>query len=410
VAQNLFIGRESLQKNGILLDEKEQNRRAEELFRKLNMNIDPRETLANLTVGRQQMVEIARAVSHRLQVLILDEPTAALTDTEIEELFTIMRDLRGRGVGMIHISHRLDEIPQIADRVTVLRDGANAGTNQSSEVSRQDIINMMVGRVVYEEPKSKSAVPDDAETVLRVKNLNAGALVQNVSFELRRGEILGFAGLMGAGRTETARAIFGADPVESGIVEVNGRPVYIRSPEDAVRHGIGYLSEDRKRFGLATGLSLKDNVALASFDQFSTGAFIEDGKVREAAGQFVDRLNIKTPSLDQIVRNLSGGNQQKTVLAKWLIRNSEILIFDEPTRGIDVGAKGEIYTLMNELVQEGKSIIMISSELPEILRMSDRIVVMCEGRVTGELDIAEANQERIMEYATMRQQEIIAGS
>jgi ribose transport system ATP-binding protein len=277
-------------------------------------------------------------------------------------------------------------------------------------VSRQDIINMMVGRVVYEEPKSKSAVPDDAETVLRVKNLNAGALVQNVSFELRRGEILGFAGLMGAGRTETARAIFGADEVESGIVEVNGRPVYIRSPEDAVKHGIGYLSEDRKRFGLATGLSLKDNVALASFDQFSAGAFIEDRKVRDAAGQFVDRLNIKTPSLDQIVRNLSGGNQQKTVLAKWLIRNSEILIFDEPTRGIDVGAKGEIYTLMNELVHEGKSIIMISSELPEILRMSDRIVVMCEGRVTGELDIAEANQERIMEYATMRQQEIIAGS
>jgi len=400
VAQNIFIGRESTK--GLFLDEKNLNKRAEDLFARLKMNIDPRETLGRLTVGKQQMVEIAKAVSHNLKILILDEPTAALTETEINELFAIMRDLAAKGVGMIYISHRMDEIGQITDRITVMRDGENAGNGDTKDLTKEDIINMMVGRVIYEEPKAKSNVPADAEAVLRVKNLNAGKLVKDVSFELRRGEILGFAGLMGAGRTETARALFGADPIETGMIEIHGRPVKISSPMDAVSHGIGYLSEDRKRYGLAVNLSVTENAILASYDDYEKGAFIHKKEVADITEKYVDTLKIKTPSVDQLLKNLSGGNQQKVVIAKWLIKNSEILIFDEPTRGIDVGAKSEIYTLMNALVKEGKSIIMISSELPEVLRMSDRVLVMCEGRVTGELDIQDASQEEIMKYATKR--------
>jgi len=410
VAQNIFIGRESTGLGGLLLDKRAQNRRAEELFKRLKMNIDPTEQVGRLTVGKQQMVEIAKAVSHRLRILILDEPTAALTDTEISELFAIMRDLAGRGVGMIHISHRLEEIHQITDRVTVLRDGELVDTRKTSEITKQQIINMMVGRVIYEQPKAKSAVEPDAPVVLRAHRLNAGKLVRDVSFELRKGEILGLAGLIGAGRTETARAIFGADEVQSGSIEVNGRRVKIRSPQDAVAKGIGYLSEDRKRFGLAVNLSVKDNTVMATYDLFQRGLFVYARKVRAITQEYIDKLSIKTPSLEQLLRNLSGGNQQKVVVAKWLIRNCDILIFDEPTRGIDVGAKSEIYTLMNELTREGKSIIMISSELPEILRMSDRILVMSEGRITGELKIEEASQEAIMELATMGRPAVLAGS
>ena len=410
VAQNIFIGRESMQRNGILLDKRDQNERAAELFKRLKMKIDPTESLGRLTVGKQQMVEIAKAVSHRLRILILDEPTAALTDAEIDELFTIMRDLVSRGAGMIHISHRLDEIHRIADRVTVLRDGERVDTRKTSEVTKQQIINMMVGRVIYEQPKTRSSVPAGAPVVLRVNRLNAGRLVKNVSFELRQGEILGIAGLMGSGRTETARAVFGADEVQSGTIEVRGRLVSIQSPEDAVACGIGYLSEDRKRYGLAVNLSVRDNLAMATYDNFQRGLFIQASKVRRVTEDYVQKLNIRTPSLEQLLRNLSGGNQQKVVIAKWLIRNCDILIFDEPTRGIDVGAKSEIYTLMNGLTREGKSIIMISSELPEILRMSDRILVMCEGRLTGELPIEEASQEAIMEYATMGHQEVLTRS
>ncbi len=403
VAQNIFIGREPVKAGGMLLDERKLNRITRELFDRLNMNIDPAETLGKLSVGRQQMVEIARAVSHDLRILILDEPTAALSNAEIRELFHIMRDLASRGVGLIHISHRLEEINEIADRVTVLRDGANAGTRHTKETTRDEIINMMVGRVIYEEPKQKSAVPPHADTVLSVRNLNAGKMVQDVSFELKRGEILGFAGLIGAGRTETARAIFGADKVLSGTIQIKGRPADIRTPEDAVRHGIGYLSEDRKRFGLALKMNVADNITVTTLEKFQQGPFIKSRKVQEETESYIRKLSIKTPSIYQLVRNLSGGNQQKVVIAKWLIRNCDILIFDEPTRGIDVGAKSEIYTLMNELTSQGKSIIMISSELPEILRMSDRVIVMCEGRVTGELPIEEATQENIITYATMRE-------
>ncbi len=410
VAENIFIGRESTKAGGLLLDKREQVRRAEELFRRLKMNIDPEEPLGRLTIGKQQMVEIAKAVSHRLRILILDEPTAALTDAEIDELFTIMRDLAGKGVGMIHISHRLEEIHRIADRVTVLRDGELVDTKATSEVTKQQIINMMVGRVIYEQPKTRSAVPPDAPVVLKVTKLNAGRLVRDVSFELRKGEILGVAGLMGSGRTETARAIFGADEVQGGTIEVRGRKVSILSPEDAVANGIGYLSEDRKRFGLAVNLNVKDNMVMATYDLFQRGPFVRARKVREVSESYVGRLSVRTPSLEQLLRNLSGGNQQKVVVAKWLIRDCDILIFDEPTRGIDVGAKSEIYALMNELTREGKSIIMISSELPEILRMSDRIIIMSEGRITGELPIEKASQEAVMEYATMGHQAILSRS
>ena len=404
VSQNIFIGRESTHFGGLFLDEIEQNKRTSELFNRLNMDIDPLEVLGDLTVGKQQMVEIAKAVSHDLKILILDEPSAALTETEIIELFTIMKDLALKGVGMIYISHRMDEINRITNRVTVLRDGEYVGTKKTSDVSKEDIINMMVGRVVYEEPKAKSNVPLDAKTVLKVDNLNAGRMVRDVSFSLKKGEILGFAGLMGAGRTETARAVFGADKIDSGTIEVNGDAVKINSPMDAVANGIGYLSEDRKRYGLATGLSVTDNSILASYDMYESGFFIHAKNVESVCSEYAEKLKIKTPSLNQLLKNLSGGNQQKVVIAKWLIKNSDILIFDEPTRGIDVGAKSEIYTLMNELVKEGKSIIMISSELQEILRMSDRIVVMCEGRITGEIPIEDASQEVIMKYATLRNQ------
>lgn len=400
VAQNMFIGRESTKKTSWWLDEKGQNQRARELFKRLNMDIDPAQKMSELTVGKQQMVEIARAVSHNLKVLILDEPSAALTEKEIDDLFIIMRDLAQQGVAMIYISHRLDEIGVITDRVTVLRDGEYVGTKNTSELTKEEMINMMVGRVIYEKPKSTSNVAADAPVVLKVENLDAGPQVQNVSFELRKGEILGFAGLMGAGRTETMRALFGADNA-TGRVWVNGREVLINSPMDAVRNGIGYLSEDRKRFGLAIGLSVHENAIMSSFEDLAPKFLIQNKELKKVSQEYSEKLRIKTPSLDQLVKNLSGGNQQKVVIAKWLIKNSSVLIFDEPTRGIDVGAKSEIYHLMNELVQkEGKSIIMISSELNEVLRMSDRIAVMCEGRLTGFVDIEDATQEHIMSLAT----------
>ena len=286
--------------------------------------------------------------------------------------------------------------------LTVMRDGCYVGTLITKECTKDDIINMMVGRVIYEDPKTESNVLKNAPVVLKVENLNAGKMVQNVSFELHKGEILGFSGLMGAGRTETARALFGADPKESGKIYINGKEVDIKNPMDAVKHGIGYLSEDRKRYGIVVGKSVAENSTMATMDQFMSGAFINKKKERAIAQKYVDSLKTKTPNVDQLVVNLSGGNQQKVVIAKWLVRNCDILIFDEPTRGIDVGAKSEIYHLMNELVAAGKSIIMISSEMTEILRMSDRIIVMCEGRVTGEIGIEEATQERIMHAATLR--------
>ena len=398
VAQNIFIGREF--KKGIRIDDKKMNEEAAKLFERLHIDIDPTEMMSNLTVGKQQMCEIAKAISHEAKVIIFDEPSAALTESEIEELFKIIRDLRKQQLGIVYISHRMDEIKVITDRVTVMRDGGYVGTLITNECTKDDIINMMVGRVIYEDPKTESAVPKNAPVVLKVEHLNAGRMVQDVSFELRKGEILGFSGLMGAGRTETARAIFGADPKTGGNIYINGEKVEINTPQDAVKCGIGYLSEDRKRFGIVVQKSVAENSTMASMENFIKGLFINKAKENKVAQEYVESLATKTPGVDQLVVNLSGGNQQKVVIAKWLIRNCDILIFDEPTRGIDVGAKNEIYKLMNRLAEEGKSIIMISSEMTEILRMSDRIVVMCEGRKTGEIDISEASQEIIMNMAT----------
>lgn len=400
VAQNIFIGREI--KKGGLIDDAAMNAEAMKLFEKLNIEINPKEKMSRLTVGKQQMCEIAKAISHEAKVIVFDEPTAALTDKEIEELFKIIRDLRSRDLGIVYISHRMDEINVITDRVTVMRDGGYVGTLITADCTKDDIINMMVGRVIYEDPKSSSAVPKDAPVVLKVEHLSAGKMVKDVSFELKKGEILGFSGLMGAGRTETARALFGADKKDSGDIYINGEKVEIQNPIDAVRRGIGYLSEDRKRFGIITEKTVAENSTMACLEEYMSGIFINKAKENEVANNYVERLKTKTPGVDQLVVNLSGGNQQKVVIAKWLIKDCDILIFDEPTRGIDVGAKSEIYHLMNELAADGKSIIMISSEMSEILRMSDRIIVMCEGRKTGEIPIEEATQELIMHAATMR--------
>lgn len=399
VAENIFIGREPM--SGIMINKKKLISDAKELLESLKIDIDPNAKVANLSVAKQQMIEIAKALSFNSEVLIMDEPSAALTESEIQELFVFIRGLREKGAGIIYISHRMDELKQITDRVTVMRDGQYVGTVNTADATIDEIVHMMVGRTIYEEPKTHSTVAPDAPVVLEVKNLISKD-VKDVSFNLKRGEILGFAGLIGAGRTETMRLIFGADAKTSGEIFVSGKKVNIGTPIDAVKYGIGYLSEDRKRFGLCVGLSVANNSVMATLDNFVSGIVVNDKQIRIEAEKYVDKINIKTPSLDQLVKNLSGGNQQKVVIAKWLIRNCDILIFDEPTRGIDVGAKSEIYKLMNQLASEGKSIIMISSELPELLRMSDRIIVMCEGKVTGELDIAEANQQNIMVAATTR--------
>ena len=327
VAENIFIGREKM--HGIFLDEKAINTMSKNLLNKLGLDIDPRELVGNLTVGKQQMVEIVKAISFESKVLILDEPTAALSDAEIAALFRVMRDLKAQGVGMIYISHRLDEIKQITDRVSVMRDGEYVGTLITENCTDDEIVKMMVGRTIFEEPKMTSNCPPDAPIILEVEGMNAGKMVQNISFNLRRGEIVCFAGLMGAGRTETARALFGADPKTSGTIRVNGKEVTIVKPQDAVNAGIGYLSEDRKRYGLALGLNVAENSVMANYDAFSGALFIKQKEINKVAQKYVEKLDTKTPSIKQLVRNLSGGNQQKVVVAKWLIRDTQILIFDD---------------------------------------------------------------------------------
>jgi len=344
------------------------------------------------------MVEIAKAISVNAHILAMDEPSATLTEHELENLFQLIRALKEQEVSIIYISHRLEEIFEIADRVTVLRDGQVVGTRNVAEVDRNTLIRMMVGREL-KESFPKRPVPPGREA-LRVEHLSRRGVLHDISFSLREGEIVGLAGLVGAGRTELARAIFGADPKDSGRIYIYGQPVEINHPAEAVRHGLGLVTEDRKLQGLVLGMVLRENTTLANLGSVSRLGFINRRAEREATEEFIDRLSIRTPSTEVLVRNLSGGNQQKVVLAKWLFTRANVLIFDEPTRGIDVGSKVEIHELMNDLVAQGAAILMISSELPEILGMSDRILVMHEGRIVGELSREEATQEKIMHLAT----------
>ncbi len=404
VAQNIYIGREPL--SGGLLSERKLNRQTAELLQRLEIDLDPRQKVGELTVAKQQMVEIAKALSFNAKVLIMDEPTSALTDSEVEVLFTLIDQLRAKGTGIVYISHRMDELRRLADRVTVLRDGTYIGSLDKNEISIPKIIEMMVGRQIDEGTRPTARAFDGEPVVLDVQGLSTKSLLKDVSFQLRRGEILGFAGLMGAGRTETARAVIGADPSDGGAIAIAGRPVRIRQPEDAVKHGVGYLSEDRKLLGLMLEQDVTFNTVLASLGSYANAiGWMGDRKARSQTKEYVQQLRVKTPSVGQVVKLLSGGNQQKVVIARWLMRDCDILIFDEPTRGIDVGAKEEIYRLMQQLADSGKSIIVISSELPEILRVANRIAVFANGRITGTLPNEEATQEKIMQLAAHGEEE-----
>ncbi|OIU88198.1 sugar ABC transporter ATP-binding protein [Microbacterium sp. AR7-10] len=404
VAQNIYIGREP--KTGPFLSERALNRRTEELLQRLDIKLDPRRKVGDLTVAEQQMVEIAKALSFNAKVLIMDEPTSALTDAEVETLFVLIEQLKQRGTGIVYISHRMDELRRLADRVSVLRDGAYIGSLEKSEISIPRIIEMMVGRAIDEGTRPEAREHAGDPVVLDVQGLSTKTLLKDVSFQLHKGEILGFAGLMGAGRTETARAIIGADRKDAGTINVGGKPARIRQPEDAVKRGIGYLSEDRKLLGLMLEQDVTFNTVLASLDSYANAiGWMGDRKAKNQTKDYVQQLRVKTPSVNQIVKLLSGGNQQKVVIARWLMRDCDILIFDEPTRGIDVGAKEEIYRLMQQLAASGKSIIVISSELPEILRVANRIAVFANGRITGTLRNEEASQEKIMQLAAHGEEE-----
>lgn len=401
VEDNIFIGREFCKNNRWRLDEKQQRQAAIDILQKLNLNISPDTLVADLTVAQQQMVEIAKAISVNAKILIMDEPTAALTETEIDSLFRVTRLLKEQGTGIVYISHRLEELALIADRATVMRDGQFIATVDYDSVKISDLIAMMVGRDlgnIY--PRREPQL--QRKPVLEVSGLTRKGVLNNVDFTLHQGEILGFAGLMGAGRTELARAIFGADPIDSGTIKLNGKETVIKDIPDAIQQGISYLTEDRKKEGLALGLSVERNIMLGNYPEYSNRyGNVDSKRCQQTSEEQVKALRIKTPHLEQAALNLSGGNQQKIIIARWVCKDTDILIFDEPTRGIDVGAKLEIYELMNRLVAKGKSIIMISSELPEVLGMCDRILVMRNGRITGELASDDATQEKIMQYATL---------
>lgn len=399
VAQNIFFAREPRVGPGFFLSDKQMETQTRELLDRLGLDLDPHVKVGKLTVASQQMVEIAKALSFNSKILIMDEPTAALTDREVESLFRVMADFISDETAIVYISHRMEEIKRIASTITVLRDGRYVSTDPANELSIDDIIKRMVGRQVVSDVRPDPF--DGTDVVLSVKDLSTEHLLREVSFDLRRGEVLGFAGLVGAGRTEVARALIGADPTTSGKITVNGKEVKISSPEDAVDNSIAYLSEDRKRYGLLLDKTLLENVSLPSLKIWAKpGGIVDDSQGKGATEKYTDSLRVKTPSILQRAKNLSGGNQQKVVLAKWLARDCDILIFDEPTRGIDIGAKDEIYALMRQLTEAGKSIIVISSEIPEILRVSNRIAVMCNGRITGILNNAQASQEAIMTLAT----------
>jgi ribose transport system ATP-binding protein len=398
VAENIYLAREPMK--GWFVDRARLKADAQRCLDRLGVDIRPGDLVRNLSVAQQQMVEIAKALSLNAEVLIMDEPTSSLTESETVQLFKIIHELKRNGVGIVYISHRLDELAQIVDRVTVMRDGRYVSTEDFAATSIDAIVARMVGRALEDVFPPVTRVPTD-EVLLSVKNLLRKGSSTPVSFELRRGEILGFAGLMGAGRTEVARAIFGADPMDAGDIALGGKALSIRSPIDAIRHGIAYLSEDRKSNGLAIKMTVAQNVTLANMAGVSSRfGFIRFGQEADVAQQYIDKLGIRTPSIHQVARLLSGGNQQKVVIAKWLFRASRVLFFDEPTRGIDVGAKYAIYQLLDQLAAQGIGVVMISSELPEILGMTDRVAVFHEGELTGVLNTRDTTQEEIMRYAS----------
>ncbi len=397
VTENIFLGSEITR--GPLIHWSEMHRQARELLAKLHLNVDPRVWVNTLGVGQQQMVEVAKALHHRSDIIIMDEPTAALSLNEIADLFDIIRELKANGVAVVYISHHLDEAFEICDRITVLRDGQHISTQPTETLDMDGLIRLMVGRALEEQMPKEQA--ERGKALLRVEGLNQGTRLKDISFSAYAGEILGVAGLVGAGRTELLRALFGADPIDSGDISIDGQQVHIGNPRDAIRHGMALLTEDRKHQGLVLGLSTRENISISVLPSLTrNGILVDKKRERALANEYVESMSIKISDLEQLVKNLSGGNQQKVVLSKWMATQPRILMFDEPTRGIDVGAKVEIYKLMNALVQQGVAIIMVSSELPEILSMSDRVMVIHQGGIAGILDRSEATQESIMEYAT----------
>jgi len=406
VAENMFLGREKVR--GMVLSQREMEAEAAEVLGRLKIDISPRTVVGDLPISKQQMVEIAKALSMDARILIMDEPTSALTAREIEDLFRIIRDLRASDHGIVYISHRLEELQHIVDRVTIMRDGQYIATMNFADTTIDQIITYMVGREIKE--KFPRVTCEKGKKVFEVKNLNAGRMVRNISFSLYEGEIVGFAGLMGAGRTETTRAIFGIDPKQSGQIFLDGREIAIHSPMDAIRQGVVLAPEDRKKDGLCTKLSIRHNIALPNLDLLCNRlGVVSHSKENAMCDRAVRNLQIKTPSLDVDAANLSGGNQQKVVVAKWLARNSRVVLFDEPTRGIDVAAKVEIYHLMNQLKQQGIAVMFVSSELPEVLGIADRVIVMCDGQITGEVMARETTQNEILTLATRFENKMAAG-
>ena len=397
VAENMFLGREI--KGRFALNNAKMEQEAKRILDDLKIDIDPKETVGELPVSKQQMVEIAKALSINAKILIMDEPTSSLTAREIEDLFRIIKKLKSEGKGIVYISHRLEELQHIVDRVTIMRDGQYITSMNFGDVNMEQIISYMVGREIKE--KFPRVECKKGKKVFEVKNLNAGRMVRDINFSVYEGEIVGFAGLMGAGRTETTRAIFGVDPKESGELYVDDRKIEVKCPMDAIRNGVVLAPEDRKKDGLCTKLSIRHNLTLPNLDIVCNKLGVVDSKKEEAlCEKAVVDLKIKTPNVDVDSGNLSGGNQQKVVVGKWLARNSRVVIFDEPTRGIDVGAKVEIYNLMNELKKQGIAVMFVSSEMPEVMGIADRIIVMCDGRITGEVMARETTQNEILTLAT----------
>lgn len=397
VAENIFLGREKTHSG--VLSNKEMNKETERILKRLNIDIDPTTIVADLAVSKQQMVEISKALSINAKILIMDEPTSALTSSEVVDLFKVIHKLKAEGCGIVYISHRLEELQHIADRVMIMRDGKYITSLNYADTTLSVIISNMVGREIKE--KFPHVVCNRGKKILEVKNLTAGRLVRDISLDLYEGEIVGIAGLMGAGRTETTRAIFGADSKESGTIYLDGKQISINKPIDAIRAGIVLAPEDRKKDGLCTKLGVQDNIALPNLDLLCNKLGIVDKKKEKTMAQkAVNDLKIKLANTNVDAGTLSGGNQQKVVVAKWLARNSRVVIFDEPTRGIDIAAKVEIYNLMNELKKQGIGVLFVSSEMPEVMGISDRILVMCDGKITGEFPTEEATQDLILEYAT----------